>query len=107
MVEDLLKKVKETHPGIDFIIMTGFASEYSYVDIMDAGASDYMTKPFNINSTLARIKRIGREKKHLIDLKEANEQLRQAMERAHRLTEEAKEASKAKTFFLASYLSIP
>ncbi|HCY88374.1 MAG TPA: hybrid sensor histidine kinase/response regulator, partial [Desulfobacteraceae bacterium] len=99
---ELLKKVKEVNPAIDFIIMTGFASEYSYVDIMDAGASDYMTKPFNINSTLARIKRIAREKRHLIDLEETNRQLRQAMERANRLAEEAKEASKAKTFFLAA-----
>ncbi|MCG8632594.1 MAG: response regulator [Desulfobacterales bacterium] len=99
---ELLKKVKEFNPAIDFIIMTGYASEYSYVDIMDAGASDYMTKPFNINSTLARIKRIAREKKHLIDLEETNEQLRKAMERANRLAEESKEASKAKTFFLAA-----
>ena len=99
---ELLKKVKEMNPSIDFIIMTGYASEYSYVDIMDAGASDYMTKPFNINSTLARIKRIAREKRHLIDLEETNKQLRQAMERANRLAEDAKEASKAKTFFLAA-----
>ncbi len=99
---ELLKKVKEFNPSIDFIIMTGYASEYSYVDIMDAGASDYMTKPFNINSTLARIKRIAREKSYLIDLEQTNEQLRQAMERANRLAEDAKEASKAKTFFLAA-----
>lgn len=99
---ELLKKVKKHDPSLDFIIMTGYASDYSYVDIMDAGASDYMTKPFNINSTLARIKRIAREKRHLIDLEETNKQLRQAIDRANKLTEEAKEASKAKTYFLAA-----
>lgn len=99
---ELLKKVKAYNPSIDFIIMTGYASEYSYVDIMDAGASDYMTKPFNIDSALARIKRIAREKRHLIDLEETNLQLRKAMERANRLAQEAKDASKAKTFFLAT-----
>ncbi|MDD9304840.1 MAG: response regulator [Desulfobacter sp.] len=99
---ELLKKVKAHNPDIHFIIMTGYAAQYSYVDIMDAGASDYMTKTFNINSTLARINRIAREKSHLIELESANEQLRHAMDRANDLAEEAKEASLAKTFFLAA-----
>jgi signal transduction histidine kinase len=99
---DLLKKIKSRHPEIDVIIMTGYGSEYSYVDIMDAGASDYMTKPFNMNSTLARIKRIAREKNNLISLRKTNQELCMAIERANILAREAKEASKAKTFFLAS-----
>ncbi|MCP4720420.1 MAG: response regulator, partial [Desulfobacteraceae bacterium] len=32
----LLKTVKSLFPEIDFIIMTGYTSDYSYVDIMDA-----------------------------------------------------------------------
>jgi|GEM_PF-2370600 len=99
---DLLKKVKAYNPDIDFIIMTGYAAQYSYVDIMDAGASDYMTKPFNINSALARIKRIAREKSHLLELKETMDRLRGAMDRANGLATEADEASRAKTFFLAA-----
>ncbi|WDP88601.1 MAG: response regulator [Desulfobacter sp.] len=99
---DLLKLVKARYPDIDFIIMTGHAAQYSYVDIMDAGASDYMTKPFKINAALARIQRISREKRHLIDLKNTNEQLRNAMEESGRLAREAEEASRAKTYFLAA-----
>lgn len=99
---DLLKRVKIDFPDIDFIMMTGYASEYSYVDIMNAGASDYMTKPFNTNAAIARISRIAREKRNLINLRKANSELQEAMGRANRLAEEAKEASRAKTFFLAS-----
>ncbi|OGR55628.1 MAG: hypothetical protein A3J80_12210 [Desulfobacula sp. RIFOXYB2_FULL_45_6] len=99
---ELLRKAKPAHPETDFIIMTGYASDYSYVDIMDAGASDYMTKPFSMNSALARINRIAREKKNLINLKKTNQELCMAIERANILAREAKEASKAKTFFLAS-----
>lgn len=99
---ELLKKVKLDHPEIDVIIMTGYGSDYSYVDLMDAGASDYMTKPFNLNSTIARINRIAREKKNLINLKKTNQELCVTIERANILAREAKEASKAKTFFLAS-----
>ncbi|MCP3944933.1 MAG: response regulator [Desulfobacteraceae bacterium] len=98
----LLKTVKSLFQGIDFIIMTGYASNYSYVDIMDAGASDYMIKPLNISSTLARISRIAREKTTLINLKQTNLQLCAAIERANKLAMVAKEASRAKTFFLAS-----
>ncbi|MCP4023860.1 MAG: response regulator, partial [Desulfobacteraceae bacterium] len=99
---DLMKTVKSRYPDVDFIIMTGYASDYSYVDIMDAGASDYMTKPFNINSTLARISRIAREKKNIIELKKTCQKLNNAIEKANFLTQQAKDASKAKTFFLAS-----
>lgn len=99
---EFLRKIKAGYPEIDVIIMTGYASEYSYVDIMDAGASDYMTKPFNMNSALARINRIARERKNLINLKKTNQELCVAIERANILAREAKEASKAKTFFLAS-----
>ncbi|MCP4721908.1 MAG: response regulator, partial [Desulfobacteraceae bacterium] len=98
----LLKTVKSLFPEIDFIIMTGYTSDYSYVDIMDAGASDYMTKPFNLNSALARISRIAREKDSLISLKQTNHQLCAAIEKANHLALEAKDASSAKTFFLAS-----
>ena len=99
---ELLKKVKYSHPEIDFIIMTGYASDYSYVDIMDAGASDYMIKPFSMNSALARINRIAREKNNILNLKKTNQELCIAIERANMLARESKEASKAKTFFLAS-----
>ncbi|NOX32600.1 MAG: response regulator [Deltaproteobacteria bacterium] len=99
---ELLKKIKTDFPEIDVIIMTGYGAEYSYVDIMDAGASDYMTKPFNLNSTLARIKRIAREKENLIELQRTNQELCIAIDRANILAREAKEASQAKTFFLAS-----
>jgi len=98
----LLKAVKSMYPAIDFIIMTGYTSDYSYVDIMDAGASDYMSKPFNINSTLARISRIAREKTNLLNLNQTNNQLCIAIDRANHLARAAKEASQAKTFFLAS-----
>ncbi len=99
---DLLKRIKEINPDTSVIIMTGYGGQYSYVDIMDAGASDYMTKPFNMNSALARINRIAREKKHLINLNKTNQELCRAIDRSNVLAREAREASKAKTFFLAS-----
>lgn len=99
---ELLKQIKTDYPDLDVMIITGYSAHYSYVDIMNAGASDYMSKPFDINSVLARIERIAREKKTLLELKRSNQELCMAIDRANRLAMDAKDASKAKTYFLAS-----
>ncbi len=104
-----MKQAKASFPDLDFIIMTGYSGEYSYVDIIGAGASDYMSKPFGINSAVARIERIDREKRTLLNLKKSNAELNLAIRKAERLAdeakalaEEAKAASRAKTDFLAN-----
>ena len=45
---DILKKVKETSPGTEVILITGYASAESAVSAMKEGAFDYITKPLNI-----------------------------------------------------------
>ena len=44
---EVIKEVKTIDPGIDVIVMTGYASVNSAVESMKAGAVDYITKPFN------------------------------------------------------------
>jgi len=44
---ELVKEVKAIDPGIDIVVMTGYASVHSAVESMKAGAIDYITKPFN------------------------------------------------------------
>ena len=97
-----MKRAKSSYPDLDFIIMTGYAGDYSYVDIIGAGASDYMSKPFGINSAVARIERIDREKRTLLNLKKSNAELNLAIKKAEQLAEKAKAASRAKTDFLAN-----
>ena len=97
-----MKRAKSSYPDLDFIIMTGYSGDYSYVDIIGAGASDYMSKPFGINSAVARIERIDREKRTLLNLKKSNAELNLAIKKAEQLAEKAKAASRAKTDFLAN-----
>lgn len=68
----LMKKVVADRPDISFIIMTAYSENYAYTDIINAGASDYVTKPFEMRELWARIERIDREKRTYIDLKSAN-----------------------------------
>ncbi len=53
---ELVNRVKELHPQITVIVMTGFAEEFSYEEAMRAGAADFIRKPFGIQELLVRIK---------------------------------------------------
>ena len=51
---------------LDIILMTGYSSEYSYVDAIQNGASDLLFKPIKLNELSLRINRVMKERK-LID----------------------------------------
>jgi diguanylate cyclase (GGDEF)-like protein len=71
---------------------TGYASEYTYEDIISAGATDYLAKPHSLEELRAKIRRIEREKRVLKELKETNERLEAAVERANHMALEAEVA---------------
>lgn len=85
---------KEDVPDIDFIIITGDSGPYPCFEVLEAGAADCITKPFKVDSVIARIRRIERERKILFDLKTTNHELVAAME-------EIEEVSLARGDFLA------
>jgi CheY-like chemotaxis protein len=71
--KDGLEMMREAHtglPDLDFIIMTGHAADFTYSDIVEAGASDFLLKPFATGELIAKIKRIAREKQILGYLRE-------------------------------------
>ena len=53
----VIKEVKNIDPGIDVIVMTGYASVNSAVESMKAGAVDYITKPLNTDQIRLVIKK--------------------------------------------------
>ena len=54
---ELTKKVKSEYPDMCIIVMTGYSSQYDYKDVVDAGATDFINKPFNIDELEAKIRR--------------------------------------------------
>jgi two-component system, cell cycle response regulator len=54
---ELIQQTREHFPGVCVIAMTGYAEEYKYVDIINAGANDFLKKPIDIAELEAKIVR--------------------------------------------------
>ena len=53
----LIKQIKERFPDVFAIAMTGYTREYSYVEVINAGATDFINKPFGMEELEAKFKR--------------------------------------------------
>ena len=52
------KEVKQTWPETHVIVMTGFIDDFSYDQAIEAGASDFIKKPFTVHEMMFRIKHV-------------------------------------------------
>jgi two-component system cell cycle response regulator len=59
---ELIDRVRETAPELSIIAMTGYTDEYRYVDIINAGATDFIKKPIQLQELEAKIRRIIHER---------------------------------------------
>lgn len=57
----LLKHIKERYPQIGVIVITGYGNTFTYTDVIKAGASDFISKPFNADELEAKLNRLVRE----------------------------------------------
>jgi CheY-like chemotaxis protein len=60
---ELIKMVSRENPEISIIAMTGYDKDYTYMDVINAGASDFIVKPFKIDELEAKIARELMERK--------------------------------------------
>jgi len=60
---ELLTKAKSIDVGLDFIVMTAFASVETAIEALKKGAFDYVTKPFKIDEVKIAIKKIEERKR--------------------------------------------
>ena len=64
----LIKRIASDFSDTDVIAITGYQTEYNYTDIIALGASDFISKPINIDEFEAKIKRIVRERNMRFEL---------------------------------------
>jgi diguanylate cyclase (GGDEF)-like protein len=58
---ELLQYTRDNHPKTGVIVVTGLSEEFTFVDVIRAGAIDYLTKPFEGDELLAKLHRVIRE----------------------------------------------
>ncbi len=77
----LFKRIRAGHPDLPIILLTGWANLETAVQLVKAGAADYMAKPWDDNRLLATVE-------NLLELSEANrERNRTRRARARRLSD--------------------
>ena len=54
---DLIRNLRKQRAELGLIAMTGYAKEYSYVDVINAGANDFINKPFAAEELEAKLRR--------------------------------------------------
>jgi len=77
---ELLREAKRKYPDLDIIMITGFSADYSFNDVVIAGASDIITKPINLEEVEAKINRVVRERHLRKELEQKNAQLHTYLE---------------------------
>ncbi len=59
---ELIKEIKSRHPDADVISVTGYAGDFTFTDVINAGASDFILKPFTENEVQAKLNRVIKER---------------------------------------------
>lgn len=63
---ELVRRSKTLHADLMAIVITGHAGQYTLADVLAAGATDLMLKPFRAPELRARLK-LAMEQRHAID----------------------------------------
>jgi FixJ family two-component response regulator len=80
----LLSEILKIDPELDTIMMTGHTGIYTYSDIIRAGATDFIAKPFELPELKAKMERIDRERKMQRELQELNITMGVLLQRAEK-----------------------
>ncbi len=70
--QELVKRVRESYPETEIVVITGYASVESAVEVMKAGACDFLVKPLDFDQIRIVLGKIGER----ISLREENRLLR-------------------------------
>jgi len=99
----LLRQIKSEQPNLDVVMLTGVVDVDTAIRAIRLGASDYLTKPFNLDEVVLTIERtlekrrlINENLEYQLDLErkvdERTRELRRKREEVERLYDELKEA---------------
>jgi two-component system response regulator PilR (NtrC family) len=80
---DVLRAAKQSDPDVPVVMMTAFASTETAVEALRLGASDYVTKPFDVDE----LKIVVRHALERRQLRQENQLLKRELNTAHRFAD--------------------
>ncbi len=80
----LADRIHRSHSA-DVIVMTGFAENLSYEDIIARGASDFIQKPVGVREIILRLERVIRERTISSEQRRTEEELRSSLQKLRRV----------------------
>ncbi len=82
---ELTKRIKEKYSDTDIIVITAYSADYKYTDVIRAGASDFISKPFNVDELEAKFNRVIRERtlRHELEALSIRDELTNIYNRRH------------------------
>ena len=83
----LVAEIAKSKPEILIVLMTGHGSIDSALEAMKLGASDYLTKPLNIEELLVRLQKVLEERQRFVTLSHFAAQLEKANQELRRIDE--------------------
>jgi signal transduction histidine kinase len=83
----LISEIAKAKPEILTVLMTGHGTIDSALEAMKRGASDYLTKPINLDELVLRVQKVLDEKQRFVSLKEYISQLESANQELKRVDE--------------------
>jgi signal transduction histidine kinase len=92
---ELMKTVRAEFPDIHIIAMTGHGVSYTFTDVVESGATDYVSKPFSLDEMRAKLNRVVRERGLIRDLKQKSVEL-------EKVNEDLKRLDNLKSIFVSS-----
>ncbi len=75
---ELITAISRLSPETLTVLMTGHGTIDSAIEAMKQGASDYLTKPLNLDETILRLQKVLNEKQRFVRLKDYADQLEKA-----------------------------
>ena len=91
---ELLAPLKEMHPDMVMITITGYASLETAIRALNHGASAYITKPLNMDEVLAIVREALDKQQLTFEKRQADEALKRANYELKQTVEELKKANR-------------
>jgi putative nucleotidyltransferase with HDIG domain len=88
---ELLERVKEHDPGLDVVMVTGVVDVGTAIRSIREGASDYLTKPFNLDEVQIVVERTLEKRRLILENRAHQEHLEEIVEQRTREVLEKKQ----------------